>query len=178
MLALLFLILKMLYNLIHKSGNLGVICLDYVNRCPLGTDGLDGKKAVYFGGSREKRDQITLVNTFDYSINDGITAEAWVRPEVSDYYGYMAVISKGGSNRRFFSFALFVDRINNRLRTQVRTLDGRDIVVFSPSDSVSMSEWHHVAMSYDGFTLKLFLDGKLVNQQMASILSSAGLRLA
>jgi hypothetical protein len=85
----------------------------------------------------------------------GITLAAWVK--ASDWSGTRPIISKGV---REGGFAIYAD--NNNL---VLDLTNQGTLTF-PLPSVNV--WHQVAGSYDGSTMKLYIDGVLVAQRAAT----------
>ena len=41
--------------------------------------------------------------------------------------------------------------------------------VASPANGLTLSQWQHVAATYDGSTMKLYINGQLVNQSTINI---------
>ena len=90
-----------------------------------------------------------------------VTAEAWVRaPKSPGPYKY--VLSKGGEGCKAGSFGLYSSS-NGGMAFYV--YDGKK---FWRSPSIAKSiwddKWHHVAGSYDGKAVRLFVDGRQVGQ--------------
>jgi hypothetical protein len=54
-----------------------------------------------------------------------------------------------------------------RLRARVR-ISGMTTTLIDPMGDLQLSEWHHAAMTYDGTTLRLFLDGVEVGSTLLS----------
>lgn len=90
-----------------------------------------------------------------------LTVEAWVKaPESPGRYKY--VVSKGGDGCRAGSFGLYSSS-NGGMAFYV--FDGKKFWR-SPSvvPSIWDGKWHHVAGSYDGTAVRLYIDGRQVGQ--------------
>lgn len=81
-----------------------------------------------------------------------ITIEAWVRPEASSFmtiYDIQETQGLGVRPRGPDVEVVFTLRINEVVRTLVST------------EPVAIRQWHHVAGTFDGTTMRLWIDGQL-----------------
>ncbi|MDR2954921.1 MAG: endonuclease/exonuclease/phosphatase family protein [Prevotella sp.] len=88
------------------------------------------------------------------------TVEAWVKGNDSDWKESEVVI--GGGEYSILSYA-----DNNPLQIKNGKLHSTKAGLWS--SSVMDDKWHHVAVSCDGKTTRLFLDGKVVDQKEISM---------
>jgi beta-galactosidase len=110
-------------------------------------DGMEGRKAV--NGYMALRDTDSLNIT-----GKAITLEAWVKPEPMTWHG--PIVGKGDTQ-----YALKVGGSEQLL--EFYTHDGKarqNVTAPLPADWVG--KWHHAAGSFDGKTLRLYIDGKEV----------------
>jgi beta-galactosidase len=110
-------------------------------------DGIDGRKAVNGYMALRDTDSLNITGT-------EITLEAWVKPEPMTWHG--PIVGKGDTQ-----YALKVGGSEQLL--EFYTHDGKawqSVTAPLPADWVG--KWHHTAGSYDGKTLRLYIDGKEV----------------
>lgn len=83
-----------------------------------------------------------------------LTIEAWVKPQATTTHGpiiskgdhqYALKVAEGGSNLEFFIY------------------DGGWITLTTPLPANWVGNWHHVAGTYDGSNLRIYIDGALKN---------------
>jgi len=80
----------------------------------------------------------------------GITVEAWVRPAAFD--GPMAIVSKGAEE--------YLLHLRDSDTLEFRAGGRRGVSADVPANWAG--EWHHVAGTYDGAELRLYLDGEII----------------
>lgn len=106
-------------------------------------------------------DDMFETDPFDLSVG-GLTLSGWVR--LDSYTTQPRIINKAynPSNR---VFELSVDGSNVRSRL---VLDGSENLLLGSGDGVTLGAWHHLAMTWDGVTIKLYLNGVEVASRAAS----------
>ena len=101
-------------------------------------------------------DHVVVPDSDNLNAANGITVEAWVY--LTGKQGQNRdIISKDGelTQRQFILTASNLDRF----RAHVGVTGG--LQFFDGQVSVQLNRWYHVAMTYDGASLKLYVDGKL-----------------
>ncbi|MFB5599068.1 MAG: discoidin domain-containing protein [Nitrososphaeraceae archaeon] len=77
------------------------------------------------------------------------------------------IVNKGGlgseASGENMNFGLFFDPLG-KLQAGFESLDGSNYFV-SSQDKLNDDEWHYATVTYDGSTLKLFVDGVLINDR-------------
>ena len=89
---------------------------------------------------------------------DQITISGWVYPRNSDagwpdYDGYFGI--RNESNADFYVLQLSDYKLEARMRTANRQV----YTITTAENAVSTETWHHVALAYDGDSLRLYIDG-------------------
>jgi uncharacterized protein (TIGR02145 family) len=108
-------------------------------------------KCLWFDGTDDYV-QVGDSNTLD--ITDNYTVSAWIKPNgwgEGNQYG--RIFQKGNSTSS--RYVLFIDKSSS------------ETIIFCKNDtdydatngSISLNQWQHVAATYDGTTLKLYIDG-------------------
>ncbi len=87
-----------------------------------------------------------------------LTVEAWVRPDAAD--GYLPFVTKGTAQ---FGLA---QRDAQTVEFQIHL--GEPVAVTAPVPADWTQRWHHLAGTYDGAALRLYVDGGLVAERPCS----------
>jgi len=111
--------------------------------------------ALSFDGSAT---QVTVPNSSSLNPNNGITIAAWVN--ANNWYNTPRIVEKGFSDNQY---ALFLNSSGSLEFLLAGVTNG--ILAASPP---SAGAWHHLAGTYDGSLMSLYIDGQLATQQVAS----------
>jgi hypothetical protein len=132
----------------------------YQNSVTLGATGAiggDTNTAASFGGGNNDRVQ---VSPFDVN-GSGITILAWINAES---FGNDSIVSKGtgaGNNATYWMLGINGD---SRIRARVK-INGNSRQLMTNISAMSPDTWYFVAMTYDGTTMRVYLDGVEVNSR-------------
>ncbi len=117
---------------------------------PTWTNGKYGK-GIQFDGTN---DYIDLGNSSLFNITSAVTISAWMN--ISNQTTSRVILNKGGANG---SYELRGNQSSNA--TYRFILNGGTNL--NGSGSISANTWHHLAATYDGATMKVYVDGVLNN---------------
>jgi hypothetical protein len=91
-------------------------------------------------------------------VGDGLTISAWIRAD--DYGVYDARIVSKSTSEAANDHLWMLSTINGqRLRFRLQTDDGFGTSTLIGGPSMVPGQWYHVAATYDGSFMRLFLDG-------------------
>ncbi len=92
-----------------------------------------------------------------FNSTTSVTYEAWVKPS-TNVAAYRRIIGKGGNGTQEAP-GMYVQQSTGKLTAGI-LINGTQQIVTS-SIAINDNEWHHTAFTYDGATLKLYVDGTL-----------------
>ncbi len=115
-------------------------------------------RAVSFDGVN---DWITVQDSGTLDLYDRMTVEAWVRPDTTGEWG-TAVLKEADDD---LAYALYAGATSGQPRGQVRTTS--DARATGPS-VLPAGEWSHLATTWDGTTVRLYVNGTQVATAAAS----------
>ena len=119
--------------------------------------------ALSFDGN----DYVSIGDSSSLDITDNITIEGWINPSVGSS-GWRTIVSKFETGpRKDIYFYLYSNSLGI-------ALSGPRDSNWTPGISISTGVWTHVAVTYDGFNIRLFKNG--VNE--ATVSASGSLSLA
>ena len=142
---------------IADSGSLGVN--GTANGPTLGQSGIPGVvngKAASFDGTN---DRIEVATNNGFYNDKSWTVEAWIKCGTSLANEYNTIARRGSGG----SYVLLRVRGSstsnpNRVEAYVSTGSG-SVTLITASNTVNDNNWHHVVMTADGSTIRLYLDG-------------------
>ena len=125
--------------------------------------GLLGDAVDFDGG-----DDMLETDPFDLS-SGGLTLSGWVR---LDAYGTDPRVIAKAADPFSQIFELSVESSNSSPRARLE-LDGSTSELSGLPGSVALSVWHHLAMTWDGATIRLYVDGaEAASQPAAGVIES------
>jgi hypothetical protein len=141
------------------SGNLNTGSLSNVTWTTSGKIG----SALVFNGSSSR---VNINDAASLDLTTGMTLEAWIYPTTSS--GWRSVILKESTNG--LAYGLYASDDAGRPAVYINT-GGIDLSATS-STALTVNSWTHLAATYDGSSLKLYVNGS----QAASISTSGSLK--
>jgi len=87
------------------------------------------------------------------------TIEAWIKLDQEDEFEGTVLCKRLDEDR--YSWSLNADNVQNRIDFYVETEDG-EYNVSAEVENLNNSEWHYVAVNYDGENISLFVDDAYV----------------
>jgi hypothetical protein len=119
-------------------------------------------------------DSVTVADSASLDLTSGMTLEAWVRPS-STGWPYRTVLMKEQSGN--LAYALYVTDATRPLSTAI--LGGVERIA-QGATALTANTWVHLASTYDGANLRLYVNGTLVTTTAATgaiTVSSGALRI-
>jgi hypothetical protein len=113
--------------------------------------GITGLAANFDGG----KDAITVANGASFTFTDHIAVAAWINP--TSVAGTQTIVTQQASGKTTFSLSV----VKGRVEFSVTLQTGKTVKSSAP---LSANTWSHVAGSYDGKFVFLYLDGQQVGQ--------------
>jgi len=124
------------------------------------THGSPGKIGSQFALFNDNVDTIVIKNN-DLLEPEHVTVEAWVKATNPGNFGY--IISKGAQDCQYSSYGLYTD-----------SNGGLSFYILGPTNPIKSSNpgteiwddtWHHVAGSFDGSSIRLYIDGMEIGDE-------------
>jgi|GEM_PF-3847476 len=98
---------------------------------------------------------LSAVNAAGLNPTVGLTLEGWVNRSAGGY-GVLPVICKDGPGGRQYSLVVWSNRVEGGVN-----LSGTGWVGVTAWGTLTADQWHHVALSWDGQRLRLYVNGQL-----------------
>ncbi|MBU3010852.1 T9SS type A sorting domain-containing protein [Polaribacter vadi] len=109
--------------------------------------------ALHFNGGNEK---ITVNDNSNFDFSSGITLEAWIN--IDQLNTDRNIIRKYEDAVNGKSFNLWVDALG-RFRFTISIDGSSDEFLISNSPAIFTNNWHHIAATFNGSTMKMYVDG-------------------
>ena len=97
-------------------------------------------------------DRVVIQDNPAFGSSVGFTAEAWINP---DELSTQTIISQYDDNQKAFAFILLA---SGKIEFTITT-NGSTDQYFESTTNISAGTWSHVALTYDGATMKAYING-------------------
>jgi hypothetical protein len=118
-------------------------------------------RALLFNGNNA---WVTVADAASLDLTTGMTLEAWVHPTVPMTNAWRSVLMKERGTG--LSYSLYANSESRRPSADVNT-GGVDRTALG-TEGISANVWSHLAATFDGTTLRLYVNGTLVQSTAAS----------
>jgi hypothetical protein len=113
-------------------------------------------------------DMVTIPASEELNLTEEFTLEAWVKPEVEGEYGHLFVKEDTAEEQTAYAITKHESRLLARLGIP-------GVEEESPTETLELGSWQHIAATYDGDRVRLYVNGELVGDAaVAEILSTDG----
>jgi len=112
-------------------------------------------------------DYLEIPISSSLNITDGITLEAWIKPDTIPSNG--RIVSKRYDatwDSPYIIYDLQIISASNAANMGI-TVGSTRYTVTSNTDSITAESWHYLVGTYDGETIKIYIDGQYQNQNTA-----------
>jgi len=136
------------------------------------TDDRHGKKLAYHFDGTRKKDMIVIAHDDKFNITDTITLAAWVK--IAQYHsGVIVRKSARATNLQYpdpngCPYSLSISQTGDVILSLNLGKNGNYTWTQLRHGGYPINKWMHVAGTYDGSSMKLYIDGKLEAEQSAS----------
>jgi hypothetical protein len=100
-------------------------------------------------------DMVTVPASEDLDLTEAFTLEVWIKPEAEGEYGHLFAKEDTAEEQTAYVITKHEDRL-------LAKLGFPGVEEQSPSETLEIGPWQHVAATYDGGRVRLYIDGELV----------------
>ncbi|WP_418510308.1 LamG-like jellyroll fold domain-containing protein [Corallibacter sp.] len=97
-------------------------------------------------------DRVVIEDNTAFNFSSGFTAEAWINP---DELSTQTIISQYSDNQKAFACILLA---SGKIEFSI-SLGGSSEYYFESTDAISAGQWSHIAVTFDGATMKTYING-------------------
>lgn len=127
---------------------------------PIPLNEVGAGNAIDFDGFN---DYVAVPQNDIFEIEENITLEAWVKARsLGQWESFLNYVQDNGSNESGFDFAYVDNKL--RFRIMTTTMGGNDWND-NPGFNIPLDTWVHVAGTYDGETVKMYVNGVLMESE-------------
>ena len=102
---------------------------------------------------------VEIPNSSSLNLSTNITVEAWIKVSAMPT-DYAAIVVKRETSPFVENYGLYIAPVTGKLQFQFTVAQTRTADVYSDTGVVD-SQWHHVAGTFDGNEMKVYIDGRL-----------------
>ena len=112
--------------------------------------------ALTFNGSSGR---VSVPDTASLDLTSAVTLEAWVNP-AANQTNWRTVVQK-----QVDSYLLHASNSSGALRPAAGVMVGTAVPTVVASSAIPVNTWSHLAMTYDGAQLRLYVNGALISSR-------------
>ncbi|MEF8874181.1 MAG: LamG-like jellyroll fold domain-containing protein [Candidatus Thermoplasmatota archaeon] len=135
-----------------RNSNHGLIYNDTTS----GVNGVDSTTSFYFDGSG---DYVEAPHSPSLNLTEDVTISAWINPQTIENWDRFIAKSTSTNDYPWTLYGLLFDD-GGHLRMEITNQNGNRVSV-NGKTSIPTNQWTHVAGSYDGGEIKIYVNGEL-----------------
>ncbi|MBI2464436.1 DUF4105 domain-containing protein [Candidatus Peregrinibacteria bacterium] len=123
------------------------------------TDWAKGYAAYFDGGTDGSSDNIYLNDNDSLSYYQGLTVSAWIKPDTVT--GHHSMLSKWGKENSNWEWDFYIQdgKLSLMLNAEDSECGGTETFAYVESRLIAAKKWTHVTATYDGSTIRFYING-------------------